>query len=67
MIDAMRRFVPALALFALAPLIGECLLGNLTIPEIGLLPPVLAPMYGGGALLIREATRTSRRWGWAAG
>jgi hypothetical protein len=61
MIDAMRRFVPALALFALAPLIGECLLGNLTVPEIGLLLPVLAPMYGGGALLIREAARRAGR------
>jgi hypothetical protein len=61
MIHGMRRVTPALALFALAPLIGECLLGNLTVPEIGLLLPVLAPMYGGGALLIREVTRRTRR------
>jgi hypothetical protein len=61
MIDGMRRVTPALVLFVLAPLVGECLLGNLTIPEIGLLLPVLAPMYGGGALLIREVTRRAGR------
>ncbi|MEU6389214.1 hypothetical protein [Streptomyces sp. NPDC046939] len=52
----------ALALFLLAPLVGEFLLGNtpLTNPLALLL---FAPMYGGGALLIREAARRARR-GW---
>jgi hypothetical protein len=49
-------------LFLLAPLIGEYLLGNIAITE---LPAILglAPLYGGGAVLIREAARrTGRRW-----
>src|ERR1051326_3441571 len=52
----------ALSLFFLAPLVGEFLLGNTPITS---LPSVLllAPMYGGGALLIREiARRTGRGW-----
>src|SRR5687768_6665282 len=58
----MRRVAPALGLFLLAPFVGEFLLGNLTVAEfvIGVL---LAPMYGCGALLIREtARRTGRGW-----
>jgi hypothetical protein len=53
---------PALGLVFVAPLVAEFLLGNLPIK---LLPAliVLAPMYGGGALLIREAVRrTGRGW-----
>ena len=45
-----------------APLVAEFLLGDLPIK---LLPAliVLAPMYGGGALLIRETVRrTGRGW-----
>lgn len=58
-----RRVAPALGLFFLAPLIAEFLLGNLPIV---MLPAVvaLAPMYGGGALLIRELVRR-RGLGWA--
>lgn len=43
---------------------GEFLLGNLTLGELGL-GLVLAPMYGFGAILVRE---TARRWGggWAS-
>jgi hypothetical protein len=51
-----------LALVFTAPLVAEYLLGDLPIK---LLPAliVLAPMYGGGALLIREvARRTGRGW-----
>lgn len=58
----MRRVLPAIVLFFLAPLISEFLLGDLPLT---LLPAliVLAPMYGGGALLIREITRrTGRGW-----
>jgi hypothetical protein len=53
---APRRPGPAFALFFLAPLVGEFLLGNLPLtflPALG----VLAPLYGGGALLIRESSR----------
>lgn len=60
---AKRRGIwPALSLFFTAPLVAEFLLGNLPIK---LLPAliVLAPMYGGGALLIREwVRRTGRGW-----
>lgn len=58
----MRRLAPVFTLFFLAPLVAELFLG--TFPII-LLPVVLvlAPMYGGGALLIRElARRTGRGW-----
>jgi hypothetical protein len=57
-----RGIWPALGLFVTAPLVAEFLLGNLPIK---LLPAliVLAPMYGGGALFIREwVRRTGRGW-----
>ncbi len=57
-----RGIWPALGLIFVAPLVAEFLLGNLPIK---LLPAliVLAPMYGGGALLIRELVRrTGRGW-----
>lgn len=58
----LRGMWPALALFITAPLVAEFLLGNLPAK---LLPAliVLAPLYGGGALLIREwVRRTGRGW-----
>ncbi|MEU6784522.1 hypothetical protein ABZ912_35450 [Nonomuraea angiospora] len=56
------RLAPAIGLFFLAPLTAEYLMGNAPISHfqnmIG-----LAPLYGGGALLIREfARRTGRGW-----
>jgi hypothetical protein len=58
----MKRFVPVVSLFLLAPLVGEFLLGNLPISMLFLLP-FLALLYGSGALLIREvARRTGRGW-----
>ncbi|WP_037062579.1 hypothetical protein [Pseudonocardia acaciae] len=57
----MRRLAPAVGLFLLAPFVGEYLLGNLTVDELGV-GIVLAPMYGFGALLVRELGR--RRGGW---
>lgn len=58
----MRRVSPALGLLLLAPLVAEYLLGNLPITELSALV-VLAPLYGGGALLIRETVRrTGRGW-----
>jgi hypothetical protein len=57
-----RRVAPAVGLFVLAPLVGEYLLGNVSIVEIRALP-ILALLYGSGALLIREvARRTGRGW-----
>ena len=50
----MRRLLPALGLFLLSPLVAEFLLGNLAITSLSALV-VLAPLYGGGALLVREA------------
>ena len=58
--DLLRRTAPAVGLFFLAPLVAEFLLGNLPVT---LLPALvlLAPLYGGGALLIREFTRRAGR------
>jgi hypothetical protein len=58
------RIAPVAGLFVLAPFVGEFLLGNLTLDELGL-GVVLAPMYGFGAVLVREV---ARRWGggWAS-
>lgn len=58
----MRRVAPAIGLFFVAPLVAEFLLGNLPIKMLGVLF-ILAPLYGGGALLIREfVRRTGRGW-----
>jgi hypothetical protein len=54
----------AVALFLLAPLIGEYLLGNTPVTDLSSLF-LFAPMYGGGALLIRETARRYGR-GWPA-
>lgn len=54
------RFLPAIVLFFLAPIFGEYLLGILSFSEI-VYVLFLAPMYGGGALLIREITRGAGR------
>ncbi|MFZ0954986.1 MAG: hypothetical protein WAN60_01485 [Candidatus Sulfotelmatobacter sp.] len=57
-----RRVAPALGLFFIAPLVAEFLLGDLPLNLLGALV-ILAPMYGGGALLIREVVRrTGRGW-----
>ncbi|MCP2338659.1 hypothetical protein [Actinomadura rupiterrae] len=52
----MRRALPAVGLFFLSPVVGEMLLGATSIDAIGLLP-LLALLYGGGTLLIREVVR----------
>jgi len=51
-----RRVAPALGLYFLAPLISEFLLGDFPITRLGIIL-ILAPVYGGGALLIREIVR----------
>jgi hypothetical protein len=57
-----RRIAPALLLIVLAPLVAEFLLGDFTVSSLPLLL-VLGWQYGGGALLIREVARHTRR-GW---
>jgi hypothetical protein len=57
-----RCLFAAIGLFFLAPLVAEFLLGNLPIKMLSALV-VLAPFYGGGALLIRETARRAGR-GW---
>ncbi|HEY3505395.1 MAG TPA: hypothetical protein VGN37_21745 [Actinocatenispora sp.] len=58
----MRRVVPAVGLFLLAPLVAEFLLGDVPVTAIVALA-LLSPIYGGGALLIREVCRRAG-WGW---
>jgi hypothetical protein len=58
----LRGIGAAASLFFLAPLVAEYLLGDLPLSNIAALV-ALAPMYGGGAILIRETVRRSRR-GW---
>ncbi len=52
---------PVLGLFFLAPFVGEFLLGNIPITGMafGLL---LAPLYGSGAILVRELGRRAGGW-----
>ena len=57
-----KRIAPAIGLFFLAPFISEYLLGDFPLTKIGYLL-ILGPLYGGGALLIREVVRRSRK-GW---
>jgi hypothetical protein len=58
----LRRLIPVLGLLVLAPWVGEYLLGNIPASQLFALP-FLMPLYGGGALLIREvARRTGRGW-----
>src|ERR1700722_4734725 len=57
-----RSTPPALALFFPAPIVSQFLLGDFPATWLPLLI-ILAPMYGGGALLIRELTRRVGR-GW---
>ncbi len=57
-----HRVKPALSLVLLAPLIAEYLLGSLSFKQLALFP-IMALMYGAGALFVREVTRRSGR-GW---
>jgi hypothetical protein len=57
-----QRLMPSAALFFVAPMVAEFLLGNMSITHLRLLA-ILAPLYGGGAILIRESVRrTGRGW-----
>jgi hypothetical protein len=57
-----RSILAAVTLLFVAPLVAEFLLGDFSIAWLPLLI-LLAPMYGGGAVLIRETARRSGR-GW---
>lgn len=59
----LRRFIPVVSLWLLAPLVAEYLLGSLPMSLIAILP-LMAAMYGSAALLIREAALRSGG-GWA--
>ncbi|MFI6130142.1 hypothetical protein [Micromonospora sp. NPDC051141] len=52
-----RRLAPAVALLLLAPWTAECSWGGFTLAGMPFVVLVLAPMYGGAALLIRETAR----------
>jgi hypothetical protein len=58
----LRRIAPAIGLFILSPLVAEFLLGNISIAALPI-ALVLAPIYGGGAVAIREAARRAGK-GW---
>lgn len=60
--STLRRIAPALALLIVAPLIAEFLLGDFNVRQIGFVV-VFIPVYGAGALLVREITLRARR-GW---
>ena len=62
-LSAIRRYAPAFGLLLLAPWVGEFLLGSSPIQNLAAALVLLLPMYGGGALLIREVTRRAGR-GW---
>ena len=64
MVAPKRNFFAVIALFFVAPLVAEYLLGDLPLKLLGALI-VLAPAYGGAAILIREAARRTG-CGWPA-
>jgi hypothetical protein len=57
-----RSILAAVMLFFIAPLVAEYLLGDFPITFLSPLI-LMTPLYGGGALLIREVTRRNGR-GW---
>jgi hypothetical protein len=52
-----RRAAPAIGLIFLSPWVGEFLLGSSPIQHLPAALVLLLPLYGGGALLIREIAR----------
>jgi len=53
----------AIGLFLLAPWTAECSWGGFTVVDFPFVIAILAPLYGGAAVLIRElARRTGRGW-----
>lgn len=58
-----RRVAPALALFFLSPFVAEMLLGDFAL-DASWIVLIVGPLYGGGALVVRETARRLGR-GWA--
>lgn len=58
----MRRYLPVVTLFFLSPWVAEVLFGATPLSRLGSLL-VVAPLYGGGAILVRELARR-RGPGW---
>lgn len=58
-----RRVAPAFVLFVLSPFVAEYLLGNISVSALFAML-FLSPMYGGGAILVREVARR-RGHGWS--
>jgi len=58
----MRRYLPVVTLFFLSPWVAELLFGATPLSRLGSLL-VVAPLYGGGAILVRELARR-RGPGW---
>ena len=56
-----RPIAMALGLLVLAPVVGEYLLGNTPISQLGALV-LFVPLYGCGALLVREVGRRLGGW-----
>jgi hypothetical protein len=50
------RLLPVAGLMILSPFVGEYLLGNVPARQLYLLP-FLIPLYGAGAILVREVAR----------
>ena len=62
MVAPKRKISAVVTLFFVTPLVAEYLLGDLPLKLLAALI-VLAPAYGGGAILIRETVRrTGRGW-----
>jgi len=64
MVTPKRNIIAIVTLFFVAPLVAEYLLGDLPLNLLSALI-VLAPAYGGAAILIRETARRAGR-GWPA-
>jgi len=62
MVAPKRKISAVITLFFVAPFVAEYLLGDLPL-KLLLVVIVMAPMYGGGAVLIRELARRAGR-GW---
>jgi hypothetical protein len=58
----MSQFAPVIVLFVLSPVVAEFLFGATPVSRLGSLV-VVAPLYGGGVVLIRELARR-RGFGW---
>lgn len=57
-----RRWAPVLTLALIAPFIGEILLGDVALPMAAPMLVFFVPLYGAGALLVREFGRRLGGW-----